>query len=464
MATLLALVGQPAVATAGRSLVPLMSGAAADLNLDAYSESYYARYHYGWSELRAMRAGRYKLIAAPRPELYDLEQDPGEAHNLYDQRRPLADRMAAQLDRIAQQSTEAPPAHVDPDTRERLAALGYIGTFTDLAPKPGQTLADPKDKIELFNEILAAQEGQSASGGPTPMERLKKVVGLDPTITDAWLMLGNEHFKRGEYDLAVPMYRKTLDLKPDHDLATINLANTYRQLQKPDAAIVGYERYLQLDPKNVYVRYYLGELYTETDQIDRAEANFAKALELDPGLASARNALAVVALKRGDPDRALREIETALREKPDVRLAHFNRALIHESRGDLAAARDEYLAEIRRFPASYKAYFNLGKVYEQLGDRAKQSEAYRNAIAQNPGFAEGYFYLAKLYLDEGSALDEAARLARKGLEVGPQSPIAPLGHYVLADVYSRQGQPARAAEEAERGRALEARGRAAGRR
>ena len=48
----------------GRSLVPLMTGASSDLNLDAYTESLYARNHYGWSELRSLRSGRFKYISA----------------------------------------------------------------------------------------------------------------------------------------------------------------------------------------------------------------------------------------------------------------------------------------------------------------------------------------------------------------------------------------------------------------
>jgi hypothetical protein len=46
-------------------------------------------------------------------------------------------------------------------------------------------------------------------------------------------------------------------------------------------------------------------------------------------------------------------------------------------------------------------------------------------------------------------------LAKKGLEVAPRSEYAPLGHYVLADLYSRMGRPADAAAEASRGKALE---------
>ncbi|MGH9315358.1 MAG: sulfatase family protein, partial [Vicinamibacterales bacterium] len=118
---------------AGVSLVPLMTGAAPELGLEAYSESTYPLYHYGWSDLRALRSGRFKLIAAPRPELYDLEQDPGERANLFDERRQLADRMLARLAELEKRlaKTERPKGEpeVDPEARARLAALGYIGSF-----------------------------------------------------------------------------------------------------------------------------------------------------------------------------------------------------------------------------------------------------------------------------------------------------------------------------------------------
>ena len=60
----------------GVSLVPLMTGARTELALDAYSEAMYPLHHYGWSDLRALRSGRYKVIDAPRPELFDVERDP----------------------------------------------------------------------------------------------------------------------------------------------------------------------------------------------------------------------------------------------------------------------------------------------------------------------------------------------------------------------------------------------------
>src|SRR6185436_4743048 len=112
----------------GRSVVPLMTGAVREMGLAAYAEAVYPRYHYGWSDLRSLTSERFKFIEAPRPELYDLVQDPRETRNLYDERRPLADRMAAALKAAdSGRGTDVKPAvDVDPDTRARLAALGYV--------------------------------------------------------------------------------------------------------------------------------------------------------------------------------------------------------------------------------------------------------------------------------------------------------------------------------------------------
>lgn len=66
---------------------------------------------------------------------------------------------------------------------------------------------------------------------------------------------------------------------------------------------------------------------------------------------------------------------------------------------------------------------DLARLHEQLWERSKAEQAYR-----------------------------------KALEIHPRS-FAPLGHYVLADVYSRQGNHAAAARAAEKGKALEGRAR-----
>jgi choline-sulfatase len=70
----------------GESLVPLMTGARTELGLEAYSEAVYPQFHFGWSQLTALHSGRFKYIAAPRPELYDLQEDPRSAYRFFSSR------------------------------------------------------------------------------------------------------------------------------------------------------------------------------------------------------------------------------------------------------------------------------------------------------------------------------------------------------------------------------------------
>ncbi|HEX7137595.1 MAG TPA: sulfatase-like hydrolase/transferase, partial [Vicinamibacterales bacterium] len=444
----------------GTSVAPLMTGAKQELGLAAYSEAVYPRYHFGWSDLRALTSGRYKYVAAPRPELYDLQQDPEEAHNIYSERQALGDRMQQELVAMEKGMTAAAAptkaVEVDPDARARLAALGYVGTFVATASSDRGDLADPKDKIQLFNLMTQARElsrhDQESDEG---LRALQRVIADDPKVIDAWFMLGNEYYRRRDYTRAISQYARALELKPDYDLVVINMANAYRALGKDEEAMLGYRRFMELDPKNAQIRYEAAQILIDSGKLDAAAEELNRALALEPKLAAARNALGVLAIKRGDLDTAQREIQAAIELKPDVRLAHFNLAVLAEQRQDFQRAVSEYKEESAHHPSSYKAAFNLGLLYGRLGDRAGQLDAYQKAIEMNPSFAEGHLFLAKLYLDAGQDLDEAMELARKGVELAPKSEYAPLGYYVMADIYGRRGKRAESDAEAARGRALE---------
>ena len=91
--TIAALTGVAAADSDGQSLVPALAGQALAPRA-LYAESFAPYFDFGWASLRAVREGSAKYIAAPRPELFDLARDPGEAAN-----QVLLDaRTAARLD------------------------------------------------------------------------------------------------------------------------------------------------------------------------------------------------------------------------------------------------------------------------------------------------------------------------------------------------------------------------------
>ena len=149
MPTVLELLDLPAPTTDGVSLTGLMNGERQEL--EAYAESIYPR-RFGWSPVRSLRDGRFKLIDAPRPELYDLEHDPFERRNVYSERPATAAALGRRLASLA--GGQSWPAvrtvrdEVAPrEVRERLAALGYLSRGP-IEAQPGRaSLPDAKDVI-----------------------------------------------------------------------------------------------------------------------------------------------------------------------------------------------------------------------------------------------------------------------------------------------------------------------------
>jgi len=149
--TLLDLAGLAPRATEGRSLRRAASGEEL-ADAPSYAESLHPQLQYGWAPLHAWRSAGFKLIEAPRPELYDLAADPGETRDRAARDAARLDAMRSELQRaIAAVATPVAGHAVDAETRERLAALGYVGTAGGGAPV--LTGRDPKDGIGLVTRL-----------------------------------------------------------------------------------------------------------------------------------------------------------------------------------------------------------------------------------------------------------------------------------------------------------------------
>lgn len=147
--TVLDLLGIEAPPVDGVSLVELMRGVRTGLDLEAYAESVYPQ-RFGWSPLFALRRGHYKFIDAPRPELYDLDADPFEERNVHALYPAVADALRQGLRDIERGPARAVVTgrSVSTETRQALAALGYLGHSISRADRRERhQLPDPKDCI-----------------------------------------------------------------------------------------------------------------------------------------------------------------------------------------------------------------------------------------------------------------------------------------------------------------------------
>jgi tetratricopeptide (TPR) repeat protein len=431
----------------GKSVLSLILEDEAQDERSAYSETYWPRYHYGWSELKSLRKGRYKFIDAPQPELYDILEDPGEVNNLINKKASLSHEMKRDLlalieEYAAEGIEDVGPGKIDNDSLVKLQALGYIGSFHTKAKEKDANLADPKDKIGLFNEIKIAQFLVTEEKMEEAEIKIKDVLAKDPSVLEARYILGNIYSKQKKYDEAIEEFRKALEVDPDYYSAIFGMATAYKKAGMFDEAIVGFKRMLEMDPKDTKAFLFLGNIYHERGELEEAMNYLKSGIDINPEAPVFHNNLGAVYLKMNMYDEAEQEIEKALSIERSIPLinAHFNMALLHEARGEIDQAILEYEREQEISPFNSMPDFNLGLLYTKSKELDKAIKEFKSCLQKNEESGSAYVFLAKAYMDTGMDLNEAAQLAEKGISLTPDLKTTVLAHFVLADIYNRLGR------------------------
>jgi choline-sulfatase len=370
--TILDLVGAPGLAAPhARSLVPLVMGRSAGPPPPAYSETLLPKFYMNWAPLRAFRDGRYKLIDAPRPELYDLATDPGELRNLYAAQPRRAAALREGLDRLVASGDAMSVQTLDREAMEKLAALGYIGAGAE--PRAGESgpLADPKDFIALFDRLRQANSAVRDRRFDEAIPILKAVLAGDPRNAFATLVLGSAYMGRGSSEEAITQFRRYLELVPTSSYAHQWIAICYVRLGQREAALREAEAALALDPRFTDARVLKAGVLATRGEHDAAIRVLREAVATDPEKPMIRLDLAKILAEAGRPDEARAEYETVLRLEPDSvpaltglgALLAGTRALGHD-------------------PEATQARFNLAQVLER-GKRADAAAAEYRRLAED---------------------------------------------------------------------------------
>ena len=440
----------------GKNLLPLFFKPNKSSESYAYSETFYPRFHYGWSELKSFQNGKFKLVIAPEMELYDLVRDPEEERDLASSEAKILAELEAKvsdyMEKFSQNAFELDQRKIDEETREKLAALGYIGSFTDSSKLKGKKLANPKEKIVVFNELSRARE--MGMGGKTEeaIRIIKSIIADDPEINDAYFSLGNIYFKHGNYKEAISSFQQVLERKPDDTFAVINISNSYQRMGKSEEAERFILDYLRKGFSDSQLYFILGNIKYNQKKYDDAIAYFEQCLSLNSESAGAHSSLAAIYLIKEDLAQAEKHLHSGLALNPTLSSLHYNLAQLFEKQGKMREAEEAYKKELEYSPNHYKASFNLSRLYKTLGQEEEEEKYLKMTIDLSPDFPMSYFYLARIYLNHGQNFDEAISLVKKGIELKPEKKYLPLGYFLLADLYNRLGNKSLSLEYARKGK------------
>jgi choline-sulfatase len=393
----------------------------------SYAETYYPRFHYNWSELMAVETGRWRYVRAPRPELYDLQNDPKELHDVTAAHPRVAATLASHLDslNVQQPGGEPTPAKLSPEESARLRALGYIsGTESASARRTGPR-PDPKDALPLLQDALPVlqklQQAQADRDGgwlDQAADRLKALAGKQPDNPAIYLALSFVHDRRRDRQNQIRAARRAVALDPESALAVLNLALAYNAAGQASEAAAGFERVLALDPGNLKALLLLGEISQARGEREKAFDLYQRAVDVAPRLPRAWISLGAVALESNRLDVAEGALKQAVAlggNQPDL---HFNLGVLAEQRGQRAAALREYRAEVAAHPDSLGAWVNLGLLERQAGRIDAALAAFERAAGAKADAFEGPYLLAETLAGIGRR-QEAERWAEEARRRSP---------------------------------------------
>ncbi len=400
----------------GRSLRPAIEGREMS-DAPAYAETLYPQREFGWAPLFAWRTARHKMIEAPRPELYDLETDPGETANRAGSENARLVEMRQKLEVVLARTAPSAAVEVDPEAAERLRALGYVagGGGPPVAagaalrdPKDGQRLmprlnrgmsvvrTDPAAAIRDLTAVLAEDPGllmarrslavayTSAHQYERAIAELRRLEKDGILSAEDGIVLGDNLRFAGRLDEATAVLERTARENPRFAQPWISLAEVHVKKEKLAEAAAAYEHVLQMAPDHVEALRGLGDLALLRQQADEASRRYARILEIEPADAGAMVKLGVVRMRTGRTDEAVALFRRAIEREPENGEALLYLAGALASTGHPAEALPFFERALAAGQRNPMALNGLALTRAAVGDRRGAEAAFRESLRLDP--------------------------------------------------------------------------------
>jgi arylsulfatase A-like enzyme/Flp pilus assembly protein TadD len=451
--TIVSLVGAPVPKEVqGVDLSPWLTGRGAGGGgggRPLYAETVTPTRYYGASSLLGVIMDGWKYIETTRPELYDLRSDPAEAVNLLEREPARADALSRILVGILAAAGRAPgpapePAALDEASRQRLAALGYLGRGGDISSRGfDRSKEDAKDLIAFFRKDQRLNKLVEDKKYPEARALCEEMLRQRPGFADCHLQMSKIAAAEGNLDAALTAARKAVTVGPKNEGAHVQLAALLKQRGDVDGAIAQLRQALTLEPNAPDTRMLLGRALAERGRLDEAASLLGSAATVQPESAAAATQLGFVLAKQGKLKEAVLSYRRALALDPGS-------AEAHAYLGSALASQDQWDEAIDHFEAALKAKPENAELHDWMGvalrERGRTEEAlghFREAVRLAPGLAIAQYNLGRALKQQGK-LDEAVLHYRRALDINPGLAEA---HNSLGSVLGSQGRLGEAVRE-----------------
>lgn len=209
-------------------------------------------------------------------------------------------------------------------------ALQYINLSLELSPE---------NSVLIFNKILFLRKDQQIDEA---LELSKSLLEKEESVPDHLKIYYELNFKIKNYQEALKIAKKLLDISEDKVEALFYVADCYSRLEQPKKTIAVYEKILIYEPENYIAFNNLGYNRIKTKEFQQAIIDLDKAIEINE-FAFVYNNRGFANLKLGNYELGLEDINLSLEIDNQNSYAFKNRAIYYMMTGDNQAALKDLL-------------------------------------------------------------------------------------------------------------------------
>ena len=265
------------------------------------------------------------------------------------------------------------------------------------------------------------------------IEIFKKAVELNPNDDDNYYWLGISYNKNGQYQEAINSLLKAVELNPDDELNWYWLGRSYNDNEQYKEAINYLLKAVELNPDDELNWYWLGRSYNDNEQYKEAIDSLSKAVELlnteeeeedfwDTDASSDyRNRLGRSYNYNGQYKDAIDSLVKATQLNPDDADNWHWLGISYRDDGQYQDAIDSLSKAVELNPDEYLSWYWLGISYYDNKQYQEAMNSLSKAVELNSDNDINWYWLGSSYLNLKD-YDNAVYSFDKSIKINPNEP------------------------------------------
>lgn len=242
-------------------------------------------------------------------------------------------------------------------------------------------------------DIWISQDKTSACREQLEIMQRNHAQNLDVILTDAMLLIREEHFDR-----AAVVLDNAQRIDSTEKAIYFTRALLYERTNKYSEALRQYNKIITIDPDDANAYFERGNLLIEMDQFELAIADYKDVLSIDTSFADAWHQIGIALYELSDYEGSVKAIDEYLKRNPEDAEAWFNRGNGKYAHQDYSDALIDYNEALNREENSDYRY-NRAICHYALGNPSAAIRDLDEYLLKESADAEGYYLRCLCHLE-----------------------------------------------------------------